>query len=73
MTPNLLKQKNVKSVIINDIEYFDVSDIKKNHRDLKIDIREMIIEGGVKLIKAEHVTSLTDFDMTMRDLFNRKQ
>ena len=72
MTPNLLKQKNVKSVIINDIEYFDVSDIKKNHRDLKIDIREMITEGGVKLIKAEYVTSLTDFDMTMRDLFNRK-
>ncbi|MCS3529147.1 hypothetical protein [Chryseobacterium sp. JUb7] len=73
MSPNLLKQKNVKSIIINNIEYFDVLDIKKNHQDLKIDVREMITIEGTKLIKAEHVTSLTDFDKTMRDIFKRNK
>lgn len=67
-----LKDKNVKSVIMNNIEYFDVTDIKENHPDLKIDVKQILIVGKKYYIKAEHVEQLTDFDKVMKSMFNIK-
>lgn len=67
-----LKDKNVKSVLMNGIEYFDVKDIKDNHPDLKIDIKKIIIVGLKSYITANYVDELTDFDRVMKGLFNVK-
>jgi len=67
-----LKQKGVKSVIMNGIEYFDVVDIKENHPDLKIDIKKILIVGRKSYILSEYIEQLTDFDKVMKSLFNVK-
>lgn len=67
-----LKDKNVKSVIMNGTEYFDVMDIRDNHPDLKIDIKKILIVGLKSYITANHVEQLTDFDKVMKGLFNVK-
>ncbi len=65
-----LKQKGVKSVIMNGIEYFDIADIKENHPDLKIDIKKILIVGIKSYILAEYIEQLTDFDKVMKSFFN---
>lgn len=57
---------------MNDIEYFDVADIKENHPDLKIDVKQILIVGKKYYIKAENVERLTDFDKVMKSMFNVK-
>lgn len=67
-----LKDKNVKSVIMNGIEYFDVTDIKDNHPDLKVDVNKILIVGKKYYIIADYVEPLTDFDKVMKSMFNVK-
>lgn len=57
---------------MNSIEYFDVTDIKENHPDLKIDVKQILIVGKKYYIKAEYVEQLTDFDKVMKSMFNVK-
>lgn len=73
MSPNVLKQKKVKSITIKDVEYFDVADIKSNHYDLKVNVKKMITIDGVLLIKAEDISSLTDFDNKIKGIFKPKK
>lgn len=72
MTLKLLKQRNVKSIIYQGIEYFDIADIKSNHSDLKINIDKIITVNNVKVIKAQHVTVCTEFDVKIKGIFNKK-
>ncbi|SFN15764.1 hypothetical protein SAMN05421594_1435 [Chryseobacterium oleae] len=67
-----LKNKNVKSVIINGIEYFDVRDIRDNHPDLKVDIDKIIIVEKTSYITSDNIHKLTDFDIVMKDFFKSK-
>ncbi|CAA7195198.1 hypothetical protein [Chryseobacterium potabilaquae] len=72
MNPKILKQKNVKSIVIKDVEYFDVLDIKENHPDLKVDVKEIIIIDGIPLIRAEYIEILTEFDNNIKSMFGKK-
>lgn len=72
MTPRLLKQKNVKTIIHEGIEYFDVADIKSNHPDLKVDIEKIIIFNGSKIIMAKYITGCTEFDEKIKGIFKKK-
>ncbi|MCJ7933147.1 MAG: hypothetical protein MUW56_05800 [Chryseobacterium sp.] len=67
-----LKRKGVKNVMINDIEYFDVQDIKTNHPDLKVDVSKIMYINNVALIKAEDVHSTTEFDKMIKQVFPKK-
>ncbi|KQT25874.1 hypothetical protein ASG22_04015 [Chryseobacterium sp. Leaf405] len=67
-----LKDKNVKSVLMNGIEYFDVKDIRDNHPDLKIDIKKILIVRRKSYITANYVEQLTDFDKVFKGLFESK-
>lgn len=73
MSPNILKQKKVKSITIKDVEYFDVADIKSNHYDLKVNVKKIINIDGILLIKAEDISSVTDFDNKIKGIFKPKK
>ncbi|NML55851.1 hypothetical protein [Chryseobacterium cheonjiense] len=64
-----LKDRNVKSVNLNGIEYFDVKDIKDNHPDLKVDIKKIILIRKNVYITAENIQEITDFDKVFKGLF----
>jgi len=64
-----LKDRNVKSVNLNGIEYFDVKDIKDNHPDLKVDIKKIIIIRKNVYITAENIQEITEFDKVFKGLF----
>ncbi|RNA60728.1 hypothetical protein D1631_01660 [Chryseobacterium nematophagum] len=72
MHPKILKQKNVKSITIENVIYFDVLDIKQNHPDLKVNIKEIITVDGIALIRAEYIESLTEFDKNIKNIFGKK-
>ncbi|WP_102981356.1 hypothetical protein [Chryseobacterium scophthalmum] len=67
-----LKRKNVKNVKVNDIEYFDVQDIKDNHPELKIDVSKIKHIDNMTLIKAEDVHIVTEFDKMIKQVFPKK-
>lgn len=67
-----LKDRNVKSVNLNGIEYFDVKDIKDNHPDLKVDIKKIIIIRKNVYITAENIQEITEFDRSIKKLFSPK-
>ncbi len=73
MLPDLLKEKKIKSILVEKEEYFDVADIKKNHPDLKIDIGKIVVVKKTEFIKAEDVAPLSDFDNAMRHIFKPKK
>lgn len=68
-----LKDRNVKSVNLNGIEYFDVKDIKDNHPDLKVDIKKIIIIRKNVYITAENIQEITEFDKKFKSLFIRNK
>ncbi|WP_294285600.1 hypothetical protein [uncultured Chryseobacterium sp.] len=73
MLPDILKEKKIKSILVEKEEYFDVADIKKNHPDLKIDIGKIVVVKKTEFIKAEDVALLSDFDNAMRHIFKPKK
>jgi len=73
MLPDILKEKKIKSVLVEKEEYFDVVDIKKNHPDLKIDIGRVVIIEKSEFIKAEYVSLLSDFDNAIKNIFKPKK
>ncbi|WP_294202935.1 MULTISPECIES: hypothetical protein [Chryseobacterium] len=73
MLPDILKEKKIKSILIKNEEYFDTADIKKNHPDLKIDASKIIVVKKAGYIKAEYVSSLSDFDHAIKNIFKSKK
>jgi len=69
MLKSILKDKNVKSIINNDIEYFDVQDIKDNHPELKIDVKEIVHINGTAMITAQYIYVTTEFDRMIKQVF----
>jgi hypothetical protein len=69
MLKSILKDRKVKSVTYDNIEYFDVQDIKDNHPDLKVDIKEIVYVDGIALINAKHISPVTEFDKIMKQVF----
>lgn len=67
-----LKNRNVKSTLIGEEEYFDVKDIKENHSDLKVDIKKVLLVGANIYITAENIQEVTDFDKVFKGLFKTK-
>ncbi|MFC4688430.1 hypothetical protein ACFO4P_15925 [Epilithonimonas pallida] len=66
-----LKTKRVKYVKINNIEYFDVQDIKDNHPELKIEVDKIVRINDVALIVADYVHLTTEFDKMMKQVFKK--
>lgn len=73
MLPDILKEKKIKSILIEKEEYFDAADIKKNHPDLKIDVSQVVVFKKAEFIKAEHVAPLSDFDNVMKNIFKPRK
>jgi len=67
-----LKRQKVKSIMINNIEYFDVQDIKDNHPDLKVDVDKIMHINDTALIKADDVHVKTEFDKMIKQVFPKK-
>lgn len=67
-----LKIKNVKNVKVDNIEYFDVQDIKTNHPELKIDVNKIKHIDNMTLIKAEDVHRATEFDKMIKQVFPKR-
>ena len=67
-----LKRKRVKSIMIDNIEYFDVQDIKDNHPDFKVDVSKIMYVNDIALIKAEGVHIKTEFDKMIKQVFPKK-
>ncbi|UWX59472.1 hypothetical protein N0B40_13765 [Chryseobacterium oranimense] len=72
MLSEQLKRKRVKNITIDNIEYFDVQDIKDNHPDLKVDVSKIMYIKETALIKAEGVHNKTDFDKMIKQVFPKK-
>ncbi len=73
MLPDILKEKKIKSILVEEEEYFDVADIKKNHPDLKIDVSKIVVVKKTEFIKAEYVAPLSDFDKAIKNIFKPKK
>jgi hypothetical protein len=73
MLPDILKEKKIKSILIEQEEYFDATDIKKNHPDLKIDVSQVIVFKKTEFVKAEHVAPLSGFDHMIKHIFKPKK
>ncbi|WP_294301553.1 hypothetical protein [uncultured Chryseobacterium sp.] len=73
MLPDILREKKIKSIFIRKEEYFDVTDIEKNHPDLNIDSSKAVIVKKAKYIKAEYVNPLSDFDHMIKNIFKPKK
>lgn len=66
-----LKERAVKSIILNGTEYFYVEDIKENFKDLKIDTKEIFYYENIPLIKARFIQEKTEFDLIMEKTLNK--
>lgn len=68
-----LKRRGVKNVIVDDIEYFDVQDIKDNHPELKVDVKKIVYVNELALVKAEDIHIATDFDKIIKQVFPKRK
>ena len=73
MLTEQLKAKGVKSVTVDDIEYFDVRDIKENYPEFKVDTAKIVYVKEVALVKASDVHSVTKFDNMIKQVFSEKK
>lgn len=57
-----LKQKEVRSIFVDNANYFYVQDIKDKCPELKVDVDKIIYIDKTPLVKSEDVYPMTDFD-----------
>lgn len=68
-----LKQREVRTIILNDDDYyFYVQDIKDNCPDLKIETSHIIYDKDIPLVMAKYVHVKTEFDNMITKAWNYK-
>lgn len=68
----LLKQREVRTIILDGEEYFYVEDIKSNCPELKIETLKIKYHEEIPLIMVEYIHMKTDFDNMITKVWNHK-
>lgn len=68
----VLKEKNVRYITKDGVDYFYVEDIEKNYEYFMFNGGEIIYINGIPLIDGKYVVKLTEFDLNMRKVLNFK-
>ena len=66
-----LKERGMRSITIDNTEYFFVEDIKNDFPDLKIDTKEIIYEDKVPLIRSKYIHQKTEFDLMIEKTLDK--
>ncbi|PQA95256.1 hypothetical protein B0A69_07385 [Chryseobacterium shigense] len=67
-----LKEKNVRYITKDGVDYFYVEDIKKNYEYFAFDGTEIIYIDDIPLVDGKHVLKLVEFDLNMKKVLNFK-
>lgn len=67
-----LKEKNVRYITKDGVDYFYVEDIKKNYELFAFDGTEIIYIDDIPLIDSKYVFKLVEFDLNMKKVLNFK-
>ncbi|WP_430827209.1 hypothetical protein [Chryseobacterium indologenes] len=68
----LLKQREVRTIVLDGEEYFYVEDIKSNCPELKIETLKIKYHEEIPLIMVEYIHMKTDFDNMITKVWNHK-
>lgn len=68
----VLKEKNVRYITKDDVDYFYVEDIKKNYEYFMFNGGKIIYIDNIPLIDGKYVVKLTEFDLNMKKVLNFK-
>lgn len=68
----VLKEKNVRYITKDGVDYFYVEDIKKNYEYFMFNGSEIIYIDNIPLIEGKYVVKLTEFDLNMKKVLNFK-
>lgn len=68
----VLKEKNVRYITKDGVDYFYVEDIKKNFEYFMFDGGEIIYINDIPLIDGKYVAKLQEFDLNMKKVLNFK-
>lgn len=68
----VLKEKNVRYITKDGVDYFYVEDIKKNYEYFMFNGGEIIYIDNIPVIDGKYVTKLTEFDLNMKKVLNFK-
>ncbi|PRB05538.1 hypothetical protein CQ046_03605 [Chryseobacterium sp. MYb7] len=68
----VLKEKNVRYITKDGVDYFYVEDIEKNYEYFMFNGGEIIYINNIPLIDGKYVVKLTEFDLNMRKVLNFK-
>ncbi|WP_426480483.1 hypothetical protein [Chryseobacterium sp. R2ACT005] len=67
-----LKEKNVRYITKDGVDYFYVEDIEKYFEYFMFNGGEIIYIDNIPLIDGKYVVKLTEFDLNMRKVLNFK-
>ena len=67
-----LKEKNVRYITKDGVDYFYVEDIEKNFEYFMFNGGEIIYINSIPLIDGKYVVKLTEFDLNMKKVLNFK-
>ncbi|MFP3595209.1 hypothetical protein [Chryseobacterium sp. SIMBA_029] len=68
----VLKEKNVRYITKDGVDYFYVEDIEKNYEYFMFNGGEIIYINSIPLIDGKYVVKLTEFDLNMKKVLNFK-
>lgn len=67
-----LKEKNVRYITKDGVDYFYVEDIEKNFEYFMFNGGEIIYIDNIPLIDGKYVVKLSEFDLNMKKVLNFK-
>lgn len=68
----VLKEKKVRYIVKDDVEYFYVEDIKEKYEYFVLGADKIIYIDDIPLIDGKYVLKLTEFDLNMKKVLNFK-
>jgi hypothetical protein len=68
----VLKEKNVRYITKDGVDYFYIEDVKKNFEYFMFDGGEIIYIDNIPVIDGKYVVKLQEFDLNMKKVLNFK-
>ncbi|MDP9961669.1 hypothetical protein [Chryseobacterium lathyri] len=68
----VLKEKNVRYITKDGVDYFYIEDVKKNFEYFMFDGGEIIYIDNIPVIDGKYVVKLQEFDFNMKKVLNFK-
>jgi len=67
-----LKEKKVRYITVDNVDFFYVEDIEKEFQFFILDAKEIIYIDDIPVIDGKFVHKLSEFDMKMKQILNFK-